>query len=366
MRIRVSYGFGRSTVNILTVYRMKAPRKPAALPNIGGGPSTRLADRRTSGMSNIGSFVRTAISNPFGEQMPGNVPDLWNSGRASSITQHVQMARILSVDLSVRTEREIQKEMGTQCPVPANHVNVAVLAICEHVSLCVHRRSVHAEFKATRMVGYAAQRAIVIPGTTLRICILPPPFHPERWVERVFEKSASVTIVGASALSMVLIRRYETDLTDAAWKLVAPLLPAARPGGRPRTTELRLVMDAIFYVLRTGCQWRMLPHQFPPWGTVYYYFRKWENTGTWTLLHRAIYGQTRKAAGHAVSPSVVIMDGQSVKTTERGGSRGFDGYKRIKGRKRHILVDTLGLMIACRVEPVNMSDQRPANACWKD
>jgi putative transposase len=157
---------------------------------------------------------------------------------------------------------------------------------------------------------------------------------------------------------LVQNRRYDTDLTDAAWKLVAPLLPAARPGGRPLTTDVRSVVNAIFYVLRTGCQWRMLPHHFPPWGTVYYYFRNWENAGTWTQLHDAIYKQTRQAAGRAVCPSVVIMDGQSVKTTERGGSRGFDGHKRVKGRKRHILVDTLGLMIACRVEPANVSDRR--------
>ena len=132
-------------------------------------------------------------------------------------------------------------------------------------------------------------------------------------------------------------RPYDTDLTDAAWELVKPNLPAALPGGRPRATELRAVVNAIFYVLRTGCQWRLLPHQFPPWGTVYYYLRNWENTGTWTLLHRAIYEQTRQAAGRTECPSVVIMDGQSVKTTERGGSRGFDGHKKVKGRKRHIL-----------------------------
>ena len=156
----------------------------------------------------------------------------------------------------------------------------------------------------------------------------------------------------------MLNKPYDTDLTDAAWELVRPLLPAARHGGRPRTTDVRAVMDAIFYLLRTGGQGRLLPHQFPPWGTVYHYFRSWEHSGTWVLLHRAIYEQARVAAGRAVCPSVVIMDGQSVKTTERGGIRGFDGYKRVKGRKRHILVDTLGLMIANRVEPANVNDRR--------
>ena len=156
----------------------------------------------------------------------------------------------------------------------------------------------------------------------------------------------------------MLNRPYDTDLTDTAWKLVNPLLPVARHGGRPRTTDIRAVVNAIFYLLRTGCQWRLLPHHFPPWSTVYYYFRSWENSGVWVLLHRAIYEQAHVAAGRAACPSVAIMDGQSVKTTERGGIRGFDGYKRVKGRKRHILVDTLGLMIANRVEPANLSDQR--------
>jgi putative transposase len=153
-------------------------------------------------------------------------------------------------------------------------------------------------------------------------------------------------------------RPFDTDMTDAAWALVEPNLPAALPGGRPRTTDLRAVMNAIFYVLRTGCQWRLLPHQFPPWGTVYCYFRSWERAGIWARLHRAVYEQVRQMEGHAKCPSVVIMDGQSVKTTERGGTRGFDGHKKIKGRKRHILVDTLGMMIARRVEPANTSDRR--------
>src|SRR5450755_2803744 len=150
---------------------------------------------------------------------------------------------------------------------------------------------------------------------------------------------------------------YDTDLTDAAWALVEPLLPAAKTGGRPRTTDTRAVLNGIFYLLRSGCQWRLLPHEFPPWGTVYYYFRSWDNAGVWVHLQRALYEQTRVAAGRETCPSVVIMDGQSVKTTERGGVRGFDGHKRIKGRKRHILVDTLGLPIASRVEPANMSDK---------
>ena len=152
--------------------------------------------------------------------------------------------------------------------------------------------------------------------------------------------------------------KYDTDLTDAAWAVVAPLLPAALPRGRPRTTDLRAVLDAIFYLLRTGCQWRLLPREFPVWGTVYHYFRSWKNSGVWACIQRAIYEQSRAQAGRSECPSVVIMDGQSVKTTERGGVRGFDAHKRVMGRKRHILVDTLGLPIASRVEPAGMSDRR--------
>jgi putative transposase len=111
-------------------------------------------------------------------------------------------------------------------------------------------------------------------------------------------------------------------------------------------------------ILRTGCQWRLLPHEFPAWGTVYHYFRGWEAAGVWVQLHRAIYEKVRAAAGRAACPSVVIMDGQSVKTTERGGARGFDAHKRVKGRKRHILVDTLGLPIASRAESADTSDRR--------
>ena len=155
----------------------------------------------------------------------------------------------------------------------------------------------------------------------------------------------------------MLKRLYSTDLSDPAWKLIAPLLPAAMAGGRPRTTDLRAVLNAIFYILRTGCQWRLLPREFPAWGTVYHYFRVWKNTGVWIQLQRSMYKRLRKHVGRRPCPSVVIMDGQSVKTTERGGVRGFDAYKRVKGRKRHILVDTLGLPIACRVEPANMSDR---------
>ena len=155
------------------------------------------------------------------------------------------------------------------------------------------------------------------------------------------------------------------DLTDAAWAFVAPVLPAARPGGRPRTTNLRAVLNAIFYLLRTGCQWRPLPREYPPCGTVYHYFQAWQNFGAWVHLHRVLYEQARRDAGRAACPSVVIMNGQSVKTTERGGARGFDAHKRVKGRKRHILVDTLGLLVANRVEPADIRSACGRSAAWR-
>src|ERR1700752_923824 len=113
-------------------------------------------------------------------------------------------------------------------------------------------------------------------------------------------------------------RFYDTDVTDAAGASVAPVLPAARPGGRPRTTNLRAILNAIFYLLRTGCQWRLLPREFPPWPTVYYYFRSWERESVWLRLLRSLYPLPHLKAGRRATHSVAIMDGQSVKTTEKG------------------------------------------------
>src|SRR5258706_12663626 len=114
------------------------------------------------------------------------------------------------------------------------------------------------------------------------------------------------------------MRTYATDLTEAQWALVGTMIPEGKPGGRPRSIDVRAVVNAIFYLLRTGCQWRLLPREFPPWPTVYYYFRRWEQESVWLTLLRSLYPLTRLKAGRRATPSIAIMDGQSVKTTEKG------------------------------------------------
>ena len=112
---------------------------------------------------------------------------------------------------------------------------------------------------------------------------------------------------------------YPSDLSDAEWEFVAPLIPPAKSGGRPRTVDIREVLDAIFYVLRSGCAWRMLPHDFPNWQTVYTYFRNWRKDGTWERLNTELRQQVRQAAGREAEPSAAIIDSQSLKTTQKGG-----------------------------------------------
>jgi transposase len=140
---------------------------------------------------------------------------------------------------------------------------------------------------------------------------------------------------------------YPTDLSDAQWKCLEPHLPAPNQRGRPRIYSPREILDAIFYVLRSGCQWRLLPHEFPRWPTVYHYFRKWRIDGTWERVNRTIRERLRVRLGRNAQPSAGVVDSQSVKTTGVGGEqRGYDGGKKTKGRKRHLLVDTEGFVLS--------------------
>ena len=151
--------------------------------------------------------------------------------------------------------------------------------------------------------------------------------------------------------------RYATDVTDAEFALIEPLLPRAKHGGRRRTTVLREVLNALLYLLRTGCPWRMLPRGFPPRSTVYGYFRRFWQEGVWSTIQATLLMAARERAGREVSPTAAIVDSQSVKTTEAGGPRGFDAGKKVNGRKRHLLTDTLGLPLRLVVHPANIQDR---------
>lgn len=149
---------------------------------------------------------------------------------------------------------------------------------------------------------------------------------------------------------------YPSDLTDAQFARVAPLLPAAKPGGRPRRVNLHDIVNAILYVNRTGCQWRALPKDYGPWSTAYDYFRHWRRAGVWPRLNDALRGQVRQKAGRNRSPRTARLDSQSVKAGGSGGASGFDGGKLITGRKRHIAVDSFGLLLAVSVTAASVRD----------
>jgi transposase len=151
--------------------------------------------------------------------------------------------------------------------------------------------------------------------------------------------------------------RYASDLTDYEWDLIARFMPRRRPVGRPRKTNLREVMNAILYIGSTGCQWAMLPKDFPPYSTVQRYFYDWRDSGRLQTMRFMLAMETRELEGRDAQPTAGVIDSQSVKTTESGGIRGYDAGKKINGRKRHIVVDTIGLLFGAVVHAADVQDR---------
>ncbi len=176
--------------------------------------------------------------------------------------------------------------------------------------------------------------------------------------------------------------RYASNLTDAEWALLAPFMPAPAPRGRPRSVSLRVIVEAIFYMLTTGCQWRrrlkvppakqvecrrrwQIPREFAPFTTVQAYFYRFSRDGTLARINQALVAMARERAGRPASPTAGVIDSPSVKTTEAGGPRGFDAGKKIKGRKRHIVTDTLGTLVGLVIHSADVQDRDGAPAVLK-
>ncbi len=153
---------------------------------------------------------------------------------------------------------------------------------------------------------------------------------------------------------------YSSDLTDRQWDCIKELIPAAKSGGRPRTLEMRVGINAMLYIVVSGCQWRMLPREYPVWQSVYRYLRQWSKDGTWQRIHDRLWAQVRQRTGRHKHPTAGCLESQSVKTTQMRGVRGYDAGKKVSGGKRHLLVDTLGLLLAVVVTSAAISD--PAGA----